>query len=547
MDAIFAIWSVWFLEQTVSAIEVWNDALFKKFLFLYLLAIVIFYPVMFLLRHWTRDFVIRSQQRLYDKYVKNYILMDNNDAERIWTWKIIAILDRWIENRAFVLLKQFFRDWTRFGFKIIFSLIYISSILWWKIILILWLWIIAFLLVRYLNKFALLHRIKRREWWHTRMKAMVRVIMSKFEILQSQKIDHEIKTLNSILSIWYKSHMAVNDYVKAIFYIPLFVVWLVTVYFVRTYWTAVISSWIWFWQLTALLIIMWLVWSILNDLLDFYRGFTKERVNIQKVLDVFNDTHKQLWYSKWNNFLYEKWNIEVESMSYWYNKMWTVFNDFSLSMKWSKKTALVWVSGSWKSTLVKLISWYIRPDKWTISIDWQLISELSLQSYYSSIWYLTQEPSVFDWTIRENLFYAIDWSVSDDTLNAIIAQSKCEFIYDLPHWIDTEIGERWVRLSWWQRQRLAIAKIFLKDPKIIILDEPTSALDSFSEEAITQAMNNLFEGRTVIIIAHRLQTVKHADDIIVLDEWKIIERWNHNDLVALWWSYATMLELQSWF
>jgi len=98
-----------------------------------------------------------------------------------------------------------------------------------------------------------------------------------------------------------------------------------------------------------------------------------------------------------------------------------------------------------------------------------------------------------------------------------LKKAKCDFVYDLEKWIDTEIGERWVRLSWWQKQRLAIAKIFLKDPKIIILDEPTSALDSFSEEAITEAMHNLYDWRTVLIIAHRLQTVKEADEIIVLD------------------------------
>ena len=90
--------------------------------------------------------------------------------------------------------------------------------------------------------------------------------------------------------------------------------------------------------------------------------------------------------------------------------------------------------------------------------------------------------------------------------------------------MDTEIGERGIRLSGGQRQRLAIAKIFLKDPKIVLLDEPTSALDSFAEEAVTEAMENLFQRRTVIIIAHRLQTVKHADDIIVIDNGVVIER-----------------------
>jgi ABC-type multidrug transport system fused ATPase/permease subunit len=196
---------------------------------------------------------------------------------------------------------------------------------------------------------------------------------------------------------------------------------------------------------------------------------------------------------------------------------------------------------------------------------------------------------VFDGTIRENLTYAVDqkeeshvipenWGTKsclestsslegdngivnsvnmdsclrrndklDHRIQEAIRLSKCEFIYDFPDWLETEIGERGIRLSGGQRQRLAIAKIFLKDPKIIILDEPTSALDSFSEEAITQAMNELFKWRTVIIIAHRLQTVKHADDIILLDKWAIMERWTHDELVAQWGQYAKMLELQSGF
>ncbi len=160
---------------------------------------------------------------------------------------------------------------------------------------------------------------------------------------------------------------------------------------------------------------------------------------------------------------------------------------------------------------------------------------------------MTQDPSIFDWTIYDNLTYSTQDIPSEKELEKIIKASKCEFIYELHNWLNTEIWERWVRLSWWQRQRLAIAKIMLKNPKIIILDEPTSALDSFSEEQITKAMHNLFKNKTVIIIAHRLQTVKHADRIILLENWKIIEDWNHKSLIKLNWQYKKMLDLQSWF
>ena len=207
----------------------------------------------------------------------------------------------------------------------------------------------------------------------------------------------------------------------------------------------------------------------------------------------------------------------------------------------------MWASWWWKSTLVKLIAWYIKTNSWEIIIDWQKLSELSLKSYYKEIWYLTQDPSVFDWTILENLTYAVWENVNKEDIKRIIKLAKCEFIYDLPEWINTQIWERWVRLSGWQKQRLAIAKIFLKNPKIIILDEPTSALDSFSEELITKAMHNLFKERTVIIIAHRLQTVKHADKIFVIEWGKVVEEWDHKELVKKKGIYKKMLDLQSGF
>ncbi len=249
-----------------------------------------------------------------------------------------------------------------------------------------------------------------------------------------------------------------------------------------------------------------------------------------------------------------------------------------MKIEWEKVLALIWNSWWGKTTLIKLLAWYIKADSWEILVDWQKLSETSLKSYYQNIWYLTQEPSVFDGTILENLLYGVEQphptlslKERDNTnphafgipldkgdknrgrdvwqkhLENIISLAKCEFIYDLPKWIETEIWERWVRLSGWQRQRLAIAKIMLKNPKIIFLDEPTSALDSFSEEQVSESLHNLFVWRTVIIIAHRLQTVKKADKILVLESWKIVEEWNHNSLIEQNWIYKKMLDLQSGF
>lgn len=182
---------------------------------------------------------------------------------------------------------------------------------------------------------------------------------------------------------------------------------------------------------------------------------------------------------------------------------------------------------------MKLLAGYMRPTNGTLMIDNQNITKIRLDSYYPHIGYLTQEPSVFDGTIEENLLYGARGKITKEKMQKAIELAECQFIYELEDGIKTEIGERGVRLSGGQKQRLAIAKIFLKDPEIILLDEPTAALDSYSEQKVAKAFEHLFEGRTVIVIAHRLQTVKSADDIIVLEKGKVVERGTHKELLKL--------------
>lgn len=206
---------------------------------------------------------------------------------------------------------------------------------------------------------------------------------------------------------------------------------------------------------------------------------------------------------------------------------------------------------------MKLIAGYIHPQSGIIAVNTQKLPTsqpddgkneyISLQSYYQHIGYLSQEPNVFDGTIYDNLVYALHTDPDDSVLKKVLSDAQCEFVLDFPDGLQTQIGEKGVRLSGGQRQRLAIAKIMLKNPDIILLDEPTSALDSFSEEEVTKAFDILAKWKTVIIIAHRLQTVKQADRILVIDQWTILEDGSHNELVKKNWSYAKMLELQSGF
>ena len=339
----------------------------------------------------------------------------------------------------------------------------------------------------------------------------------------------------------------------AIFLVPYFVLWIwisgillfsLFLYFGEKYLSGDINLWV----IAGLAGAIMMMQTVFTRSLDFIKNFSKDFAEVQNLWDFFDTTPQIQWYEEWNMFIHKKWDIELKNITYGYDENNPVFQNFSVKIQWEKVTALVWPSGGGKSTLVKLIAGYIRLDSGEVIIDGQKLSETALKSYYKDIGYLTQEPSVFDGTIRENLMYAVsEKDIWEKQLKKIIQQANCEFIYDLPKWLDTEIWERWVKLSGWQKQRLAIAKIFLKNPKIIILDEPTSALDSVSEKKISQALYTLFQNRTVLVIAHRLQTVKHADDILVIENGKIIERGTHKELIAEKWFYKQMLDLQSGF
>jgi ABC-type multidrug transport system fused ATPase/permease subunit len=279
-------------------------------------------------------------------------------------------------------------------------------------------------------------------------------------------------------------------------------------------------------------------------------------MNFSRILSNFSNDGDSLmdWrllynMSKVKKFKLGKWEIQFRNVWFTYSENEeSAIKNMNIVFAGGKKTALIGPSWSGKSTIMKLIVWFLSPTNGTLySIDDQDLSNIALKTYFHHVWYLTQDPLVFDATIRENLLLGLPKNTSESQLVQALRLAQCEFVLEFSNGIDTEIGERGVRLSGGQKQRLAIAKIFLKNPEIILLDEPTSALDSFSEEQVSIALHKLFEGRTVVIIAHRLQTVKQADDIIYIENGEIQEQGNHQSLVEKNGYYARMLELQSGF
>ena len=222
-----------------------------------------------------------------------------------------------------------------------------------------------------------------------------------------------------------------------------------------------------------------------------------------------------------------------------------LFSDFTLTVPAGKSFGLVGVSGSGKSTLTKLLLRFDDVKAGGIFIDGQDIRDVTQKSLREAIAYVPQESSLFHRSVYENILYGRPSASREEVLRAARLANADEFIRELPEGYETTVGERGVKLSGGQRQRIAIARAILKDAPILVLDEATSALDSESEGLIQEALRNLMKGRTSIVVAHRLSTIAGLDEIVVLDDGKIIEQGSHEKLLAKGGVYKKLWSKQS--
>ena len=235
-----------------------------------------------------------------------------------------------------------------------------------------------------------------------------------------------------------------------------------------------------------------------------------------------------------------KGNIEIENVSFTYEDENEVISDLSLSIEAGKTIALVGPSGGGKTTLCSLIPRFYELDSGDIKIDGNSIKDVSLRSLRKNIGVVQQDVFLFTGTIRDNIICGNPEATEEEMIEAAKKARIHDFVMTLPEKYNTYIGERGVKLSGGQKQRISISRIFLKNPPIIILDEATSALDNVTEREIQESLEELSKDRTNIVVAHRLSTIKNADEIIVITNGKISERGTHDELIKAGGIYATL-------
>lgn len=237
-------------------------------------------------------------------------------------------------------------------------------------------------------------------------------------------------------------------------------------------------------------------------------------------------------------------HIVFDHVSFAYDKDHEALTDFNLEVKPGQVVALVGPSGAGKSTVANLLPRFYDITGGKLTIDGVNIKDVTFSSLRQQIGLVPQETMLFNASVRDNILYGRLDASEEDVIAAAKAANAHEFIMDLPQGYDTHVGDRGNALSGGQRQRIAIARAILKNPQILILDEATSALDTESEKIVQAALDRLMEGRTAVVIAHRLSTVRNADDIVVIDHGKIVEEGTHTELLAKNGLYASLYAVQ---
>lgn len=372
-------------------------------------------------------------------------------------------------------------------------------------------------------------------------------VINNFNILTFASLPYEFKRFSETLFGWIK----IRGKQWNLFEWTWFLGSIVTCAFsMGSIYFSIKARWAWLVPASVIILVQMYVGRIADQLSSvrfILKNLSRTLWESTEMLEILNTPHEiqdntnkklKIW----------SWKIDFSNVTFSYVEWKNVFDGLDLSIKPGEKVAIVWASGSWKTSLIKLLFRFFDIQWWKILIDWQDISQVSQDSLRSQLSMVPQDPILFHRTIKENIAYGRP-DASEQEIIAAAKMAKChDFISSLKDGYESYVWERWIKLSWWERQRIAIARAILENKSILVMDEATSSLDSESEKYIQDAMDEVMRNKTCIVIAHRLSTIAKMDKIIVMDNWKIIEKWSHNVLIQNENGiYHKLWSIQSWW
>ncbi|MCK0106729.1 ABC transporter ATP-binding protein/permease [Marinobacter sp. S0848L] len=282
----------------------------------------------------------------------------------------------------------------------------------------------------------------------------------------------------------------------------------------------------------------------LNALGFVYREIRQALVNVERLFKLLGDKPAIQDAPDATDLVVDNSEVRFEQIHFAYRPDRPILQDVNFSIPAGHTVAVVGASGAGKSTLARLLFRFYDVDKGRISIDGQDIRKVTQDSLRSAIGVVPQDTVLFNDTLYRNLAYVRPDATEEEVHRAARMAHLDNFIHSLPEGYNTKVGERGLKLSGGEKQRVAIARVILKNPPILILDEATSSLDSLSEQAILSALKEVSQQRTTLVIAHRLSTVRDANTILVMDSGQIVESGSHNELLAQGGYYANLWEQQ---
>ena len=372
-------------------------------------------------------------------------------------------------------------------------------------------------------------------------------IINNYNVLIFASLPYEFKRFKKTLTWW----MQTRKKQWTIWEWTYFINWTVTCIFsIWSIFFTIKARWEWLIPASIILLVQIYVNRIslqLSNIRYILKSLSRALWESTEMLEILNTPHEIQDHTN-KKLKIKNWRINFENVTFNYAEWKNIFNKLNLSIKPSEKIAIVWASWSWKTTLIKLLFRFFDIQWWKILIDWQDISQVTQDSLREQLSMVPQDPILFHRTIKENIAY---WkpNANEQEIIAAAKMAKChDFISSLKDWYESFVWERWIKLSWWERQRIAIARAILENKSILVMDEATSSLDSESEKYIQDAMDEVMKNKTCIIIAHRLSTIAKMDKIIVMDNWEIVEKWSHNVLIQNEnWIYHKLWSIQSWW